>query len=95
MEIQLKSPLPLVVQLPLTVTVSICCNTNLTLLTYLNNKLFSHELKILNYDGLWENKIMSDENQHFTDIGWLISVDSLKSIVYLDDLTCLTITQKT
>ena len=33
-----------------------CYNTNVRLFTYLNNKLFSHELKILNYDGLWENK---------------------------------------
>ena len=31
-------------------------NTNVRLFTYLNNKLFSHEFKILNYDGLWENK---------------------------------------
>ena len=39
-------------------------------LTYLNNRtLFeqqnssSHVLKMLNYDGLWENKKLSDENQ--------------------------------
>ena len=31
-------------------------DTTVRLFTYLNNKLFSHELKILNYDGLWENK---------------------------------------
>ena len=30
---------------------------------YLNYKPFSHELKILNYDGLRENKKLSDENQ--------------------------------
>ena len=42
-----KSKLPL--------TVSRSYNTNARL-TYLNNKLFSHELKILNYDELWENK---------------------------------------
>ena len=39
--------------------------TNVRLYTYLNNKLFSHELKILNYDGLWENKKPLDENQPF------------------------------
>ena len=33
-----------------------CYDSNIKLLTYLNNKLFSHESKILNYDGLWENK---------------------------------------
>ena len=26
------------------------------LFNYLNDKLFSHDLKILNYDGLWKNK---------------------------------------
>ena len=36
-------------------------DTNVRLFTYLNNKLFSHELKILNYDGLWENKKIPDE----------------------------------
>ena len=34
------------------------------LFTYLNNKLFSHELKIFNYDGLWGKKF-SDENECF------------------------------
>ena len=34
----------------------------------LNNKLFSYELKILNYDRLWENKKLSDENQRFDRI---------------------------
>ena len=29
------------------------------------NELFSYELKLLNYDGLWENKKLSDENQRF------------------------------
>ena len=28
-------------------------------------KLFLHVLKILNYDGLWESKKLSDENQRF------------------------------
>ena len=40
----------------LPLTVSGCCSTNVRLLTYLNDNLFSHELKILNYDELWENK---------------------------------------
>ena len=35
------------------------------MLRHLNNKLLSHELKILNYDGLWENKKFPDENQRF------------------------------
>ena len=29
------------------------------------NELFSYELELLNYDGLWENKKLSDENQRF------------------------------
>ena len=33
-----------------------CYNTNVRLFIYLNDKIFSHELKILNYDGLWETK---------------------------------------
>ena len=37
----------------------------------LNNQLFSHEFKILNYDGLWENEKFSDENQRFD---WIKSV---------------------
>ena len=28
-------------------------------------KLFSNVLEILNYDGLWENKKLLDENQRF------------------------------
>ena len=43
----------------------------MTLLTYFNTKLFSHDLKILNYGGLWENKKFSDENQHFD---WVKSI---------------------
>ena len=31
-------------------------------------KIFSHVLKILNYDGLWGNKKLSQENQHFDRI---------------------------
>ena len=37
-------------------------------------KLFSHVLKILNYDGLWENKKLSDENQRFD---WIKSIHFL------------------
>ena len=52
-------------------------------------KLFSRVLKILNYDGLWENKNLLDESRRFgwinrsIDIDWLILFDSLI-------LTCLT-----
>ena len=31
----------------------------------MNSKLFSDDLKILNYDGLWENKKFSDKNRRF------------------------------
>ena len=34
-------------------------------------KLFSPMLKILNDNGLWENKKLSDENQHFD---WIKSI---------------------
>ena len=47
-------------------------------LTYLNNRtLFeqqnssSHVLKMLNYDGLWENKKLSDKSQRFD---WIKSI---------------------
>ena len=52
-------------------------------------KLSSRVLKILNYDGLWENKNLLDESRRFgwinrsIDIDWLILFDSLI-------LTCLT-----
>ena len=52
-------------------------------------KLFSRVLKILNYDGLWENKNLLDKSRRFgwinrsIDIDWLILFDSLI-------LTCLT-----
>ena len=43
-----------------------CCkDENPVHFNYLNNKLFSHELKILNYDGLRETKKLSNENLHF------------------------------
>ena len=41
-------------------TVSGCYNANVRLFTYY--KLFSNELKILNYDGLCENRKFLDEN---------------------------------
>ena len=43
----------------------------------MNNKLFSHELKILNYDGLWENKKLSDENQRFD---WIESIHGYRLV---------------
>ena len=71
-----------------------CYNANVKLLTCLNNKLFSYELKILNYDGLWENKKFSDENQRFdwikpihwywlVNINWLADIDLFKSMIWL------------
>ena len=45
-----------VVKLPL--KASGCYSTNLRLV-FLNNKYLSRELKILSYDGLWENKKMT------------------------------------
>ena len=46
-----------VVKLPL--KASGCYSTNLRFLDFLNNKYLSRELKILSYDGLWENKKMT------------------------------------
>ena len=43
-----------VVKLPLTALG--CYSTNFRFFPSLSNKLFSYELIILNYDGLWENK---------------------------------------
>ena len=68
-------------------------DTNVRLFTYLNNKLFSHELKILNCDGLWENKKIPDENQRFdwiklighgyrlVNIGWLADINLVDSMI--------------
>ena len=57
-------------------------------------KLFSRVLKILNYDGLWENKKLSDENQRFdwiksipwyqlVNIGWLADIDLFDLMIWL------------
>ena len=62
-----------------------CQDTNVRLSTYLNNKPFSYELKILNYDELWGNKKIPDENQRFdwiklihgyqlVNIGWFADI---------------------
>ena len=45
----------------LALTASGCYSTNIGPFTYSNDKLFSHELKTLHYDGLWENKKLSDK----------------------------------
>ena len=52
----------------------------------MNNKLVSHELEILNDDGLWESKKIPDENKRFDwlksihghrlfNIGWLADIN--------------------
>ena len=54
---------------------------------------FSHKLKILNYDGLWENKKVLYENQRFDwiksiheyqliIIGWLTDINLFKSMIW-------------
>ena len=69
-------------------------DTNVRLFTYLNNKRFSHELKISNYDGLWKNKKIPNEIQRFNwikfihgyrlvNIGWLADIDLLNSMIWL------------
>ena len=66
-----------------------CYDTNAR---HLNNKLLSHELKILNYDGLWEKKKTPDENQRFdwrksihgyqlVNIGWLADINLFNSMI--------------
>ena len=58
-------------------------------------KLFSHLLKILNYDGLWENKKLAHENQRFdwiklihwyrlVNIGWLADTELFDSMIWGD-----------
>ena len=64
-----------VLKLPLTALG--CSDINIRLLTYLDNKLFSHELKTFNYDGLWENKKFSDENQRFD---WIKSIHGYRLV---------------
>ena len=60
--------------------------------TYLNNELFSHELKILNYDELWENEKFLNENQRIdwiksihgyrlVNIGWLADINLFNSMI--------------
>ena len=39
---------------------------------------FSHDLKILNYDGLWENKKLSHENQRFD---WIKSIHGYRLVI--------------
>ena len=70
-----------VFKLPL--TVSGCYNT-----TYLNKKLFSHKLKVLNYDGLWENKKLSDKKStlRLDNIDSFISIGQYQ-LVLPDNLT--------
>ena len=53
-------------------------------------KLFSNVLEILNYDGLWENKKLLDENQRFEriksrlfNIDWRADIDLFKSMIWL------------
>ena len=55
----------------LPVTAIGCYDTNARLFTYLNNRLFLHESKIWNYDGLCVNKKIPDENQRFD---WIKSI---------------------
>ena len=69
-----------------------CHDTDVKLLTYLNNKLFTHELKTLDYDGLWENKKIPGGNQRFDwiklihgyrliNIGWLADINLFNSMI--------------
>ena len=57
-------------------------------------KLFSHVLKILNYDGLWESINLLDENRRFgwiksiywyrlVNIGWVADIDLFDSMIWL------------
>ena len=68
----------------------------------MNNKLFSHKLKILNYDGLWENKkilgykwtLQLDKIDSLISIGLYRWLADINLFVWLDDLACLTIIRK-
>ena len=66
------------------------------LFTCLNNKTLLKCVEILNYDGLWKSKTLSEENQRFDWIksihwyrlvnnGWLTDID----FFILADLSCL------
>ena len=56
------------------------------LFTFSNDKLFLHELKILNYIGLWENKKTSDYSAlRLDEISF--NIGSFADIDLLDDLT--------
>ena len=70
-----------VLKLPLTALRSY--DANVRLFTYLNNNLLSHELKISNYDGLWENKKIPDENERFD---WIKPIHGYR-LVYIGRLT--------
>ena len=59
-----------IIKLPLTAPG--CYSTIVTLFTHLNNKLFSHDLKILTCDELWKSKKSSDKNRPFA---WIKSND--------------------
>ena len=69
-------------------------HSKVRLFTYLNNKLFLRELKILNYDGLWQNKKIPHENQRFdwkklihghrlVNISWLADINLFDSMIWL------------
>ena len=80
-----------VVKLPL--TASGCYNTNFRLLSSLNNKFYSCELKILSYEGLWESENCRGEIRRFDWrklIDWyrFVTIDWLADIDWFDDLTC-------
>ena len=58
----------------------------------MNNKLVSHELEILNDDGLWESKKIPHENKRFDwlksihghrlfNIGWLADINLFDSMI--------------
>ena len=73
-------------------TTSRCYNINFSRSPTSSEKLLSPELKILIYDGLWENKKCPEESRCFDWIkliDWyrLVNIDWLIDINWLDDLT--------
>ena len=48
-------------------------------------------LKILNYDGLWENKKLSDENQRFD---WIKSIHSYQLVKMANSLISTYLTRR-